>query len=152
MSWGPHSSFERERQIRCRLLTSSIKREIRDFHAVVVQWRQRNVQKSVLHVESCCFANQTYAFLTFSLPTTPSLLKLLTTYWTAFRVDNKSYPVSPCRSIWPPTTVLPGGPGLPGGPEGPWIPCLPRGPAGPYWNRKQGKIGTSGDGKEIGDA
>ena len=61
MSWGPHSSFERERQIRCRLFTS-IKRKIRDFHAVVVQWRQRNVQKRVLHVQSCCFANQTYCF------------------------------------------------------------------------------------------
>ena len=38
------------------------KREIRDFHAVVVQWRPRNVQNSVLHVQSCCFANQTYCF------------------------------------------------------------------------------------------
>ena len=27
------------------------------FHVVVVQWRQRNVQKSVIHVPSCCFAN-----------------------------------------------------------------------------------------------
>ena len=44
------------------MFTSSIKREIRDFHAVVVHWRQRNVQKSVLHVQSCCFANQTYCF------------------------------------------------------------------------------------------
>ena len=62
ISWGPHSSFERERKIRYRLFTSSIKREIRDFHAVVVQWRQRNVQKNVLHVQSCCFANQAYCF------------------------------------------------------------------------------------------
>ena len=37
ISWGQHSSFGRERKIRCRLFTSSIKREIRDFHAVVVQ-------------------------------------------------------------------------------------------------------------------
>ena len=35
----------------------SIKRENRKFHAVVVQRRQRNVQKSVMHVQSCCFAN-----------------------------------------------------------------------------------------------
>ena len=62
ISWGPHSSFEIERKIRYRLFTSSIKREIRDFHAVVVQWRQRNVQKNVLHVQSCCFANQAYCF------------------------------------------------------------------------------------------
>ena len=27
------------------------------FHVVVVQRRQRNVQKSVMHVQSCCFAN-----------------------------------------------------------------------------------------------
>ena len=33
------------------------KREIRYLHVVVVQWRLRNVQKSVMHVPSCCFAN-----------------------------------------------------------------------------------------------
>ena len=32
-------------------------REIWHFHVVVVQRRQRNVQKSVMHVQSCCFAN-----------------------------------------------------------------------------------------------
>ena len=32
------------------------KREIRQFHVVVLQRRQRNVQKSVMHVQSCCFA------------------------------------------------------------------------------------------------
>ena len=26
------------------------------FHVVVVQKQQRNVQKSVMHVQSCCFA------------------------------------------------------------------------------------------------
>ena len=56
ISWGPHSSLERERKIRCRLFTSSKKREIRHFHVVVVQWRQRNVQKSVMHVQNCCLA------------------------------------------------------------------------------------------------
>ena len=30
-------------------------REIRKFHVAVEQWRLRNVQKSVLHVQSCCF-------------------------------------------------------------------------------------------------
>ena len=48
------SSLERERNFSCRLFTSSIKREIRHFPVVVVQWRQRNVQKSVMHVQSCC--------------------------------------------------------------------------------------------------
>ena len=41
------------------MFTSSIKREIRHFHVVVVQWRQRNAQKSVMQVQSCCFANLT---------------------------------------------------------------------------------------------
>ena len=62
------------------LFTSSIKREIRYFHVVVVQGRQRNVQRSVMHVHSCCFAQQTYCFfdvlVTVSLPSPSSLLKL----------------------------------------------------------------------------
>ena len=37
------------------MFTFSTKREIRHFHVVVVQRRQRNVQKSVMHVQSCCF-------------------------------------------------------------------------------------------------
>ena len=36
--------------------TSSIKREIRKFHVVVVQRWQRNLQKSVMQVQSYCFA------------------------------------------------------------------------------------------------
>ena len=58
LSWflrGPYSSLKRERKIRHRLFTSSIKREIRYFHVVVVQWLQRNVQKNVMSVQSCCF-------------------------------------------------------------------------------------------------
>ena len=41
------------------MFTYSIKRarEIRKFHVAVVQRRLRNVQKSVMHVQSCCFAN-----------------------------------------------------------------------------------------------
>ena len=30
---------------------------LRKFHIVVVQPRQRNIQKGVIHVRSCCFAN-----------------------------------------------------------------------------------------------
>ena len=37
ISWGPHSSLERERKSPGCLFTSSIKREIRHFHVVVVQ-------------------------------------------------------------------------------------------------------------------
>ena len=42
------------------MFTSSIKRQIRHFPVVVVQWRQRNAQKSVMHVQSCCFAYSSY--------------------------------------------------------------------------------------------
>ena len=63
ISWGPHSSLERERKSRGCLFTSSIKHEIRHFHVVVVQCRQRNVQKSVMHVQSCYFAHKTYCGL-----------------------------------------------------------------------------------------
>ena len=57
------------------MFSSSIKGEIRKVSVVVVQWRQRDVQKSVMYVQSCCFANLK-AFLTFSLPSTLSLLNL----------------------------------------------------------------------------
>ena len=50
-------SSGKEEESRCFVFTSSTKREIRHFHVVVVQRRQRNVQKSVMHVQSCCFAN-----------------------------------------------------------------------------------------------
>ena len=38
------------------MFASSTKREIRYFHVEDVQWRQKNMQKSVMHVQSCCFA------------------------------------------------------------------------------------------------
>ena len=38
-----------------RLCTSSVKREIRHFHVVVVQWRQKNVQKTMMDLQSFCF-------------------------------------------------------------------------------------------------
>ena len=43
----------------CVLFTNSIKWEceIKHFHVAVVQRRLRNVQKSVMHVQGCCFAN-----------------------------------------------------------------------------------------------
>ena len=46
-----------EKENFCVVLTHSIKRacEIRKFHVAVVQQRLRNVQKSVMHVQSCFF-------------------------------------------------------------------------------------------------
>ena len=54
---GPYLSLEKEKEIFCVVLTYSIKRarEIRKFHVAVVQQRLRNVQKSVMHVQSCFF-------------------------------------------------------------------------------------------------
>ena len=52
----PHPSSERERKFRCCLFTFSIRHGIRQFHVVVLQKRQRNVQKNVLHKQSCYFA------------------------------------------------------------------------------------------------
>ena len=56
-SKGLYQSSGKEKESCCLLFPSSTKREIRQFHVVVVQRRQRNVQKSVMHVQSCCFAN-----------------------------------------------------------------------------------------------
>ena len=61
------------------MFPSSTKREIRHFHVVAVQRRQRNVQKSVMHVQSCCSANlNPLLFLPLSLvlSSPSSLLKL----------------------------------------------------------------------------
>ena len=43
----------------------STKREInlKKFHVVAVQRRQQNVQQSVMHLQSCCFANQNLLLL-----------------------------------------------------------------------------------------
>ena len=56
---GPYLSLEKEKENFCVVLTYSIKRasEIRKFHVAVVQQRLRNVQRSVMHVQSCSFAN-----------------------------------------------------------------------------------------------
>ena len=47
--------------------------EIRQFHIVVVQWLQRNLQKSVLHVQSWCFSNLHLLLLCRSPSPSPSL-------------------------------------------------------------------------------
>ena len=59
------------------MFKSSTKREIRQFHVVVEQRRQGNVQKSVMHVQSFCFVNlNSSVFLPLSWPLPSSLLKL----------------------------------------------------------------------------
>ena len=82
-SKGPYLSGEKEKENFCSLFTNNIRRvrEIRKFQVAGLQRRLRNVQKSVKHVQSCCFVNKLQykpiAFLPFSLPPSPSfLLKL----------------------------------------------------------------------------
>ena len=59
-SKGLYQSSGKEKES-CSLLFLSLKKkkksEIRHFHVVVVQRRLRNVQKGVIHVQSCCFAS-----------------------------------------------------------------------------------------------
>ena len=55
-SKGLHQSSGKGKESCCLLFLSSTKHEIRQFLVVVVQQRQRNVQKSVMHVQNCCFA------------------------------------------------------------------------------------------------
>ena len=59
-SEGLYQSSGKEKESCCLVFPSSTKREIRHFHVVVVQRRLRNVQKSLMEVQSCCFANLTY--------------------------------------------------------------------------------------------
>ena len=76
---GPYLSLEKEKQNHCAAFTNSIKRarEIRKFQVTDLQRWLRNVQKSVMHVQSCCFAHiNRLVFLPFSLPSPSLLLKL----------------------------------------------------------------------------
>ena len=56
---GPYLSLEKEKENFCAVFTDSIEqaREIRKFHDAIVQRLLRNAQKSVMHVQSCCFAS-----------------------------------------------------------------------------------------------
>ena len=71
-------SSGKEKESRYLVFMSSRRREIRHFHIIVVQWsRQRNVQKSVLHVQIWCFVNLNLLLFwnMFPLPSPLSLLK-----------------------------------------------------------------------------
>ena len=51
-----YQSSRKEKESCCLVFTSSTKRETRHFHVL------RNVPKSVMYVQSCCFANKTCCF------------------------------------------------------------------------------------------
>ena len=62
------------------------------FYVVVVRWRQRNIvlQKSVINVQSCCFALSSYCFFTLS---SPLHLKLPIIYDTLWSIRNRIFSV-----------------------------------------------------------
>ena len=74
-SKGLYQRSGKEKESCCIVFPSSTKREIGHFHVVVVQRRQRNVHKSVMHGQNCGFANP-IPFSLFSLPSPSSDLKL----------------------------------------------------------------------------
>ena len=70
----------------------SSKLKIWSFHVVVVQEQQRNVQKSVMHVQLSFFLLiKTIAFLKFSLPSPPLFRKVpnVSASPRVFKPDNK---------------------------------------------------------------
>ena len=58
-----YQSSGKEREGRCLVFTCLTQREIRHFHVVVVQQRQRNLQKKVMHVQSCCLNSYFFELL-----------------------------------------------------------------------------------------
>ena len=58
-SWSlkDYIEVEGKKESRCLVIMSSTKLEIRNFHVVVGERRQRNVQKCVMHVQNCCFVD-----------------------------------------------------------------------------------------------
>ena len=60
---GGHSRVQIETvELTALPFPSSKKLKIWSFHVVVVQERQRNVQKSVMHVQTCCLLTKPIAF------------------------------------------------------------------------------------------
>ena len=71
------SKSRKRKRSRGLVFTFSTKRKSRYFHVVLLQGRQRNVQKSVMHVQSCCFGNLNQSlFWPLSLTSPSSLLKV----------------------------------------------------------------------------
>ena len=76
---------EKENFVTHCLFTSFTKHETTHFHVVVLQWRQTNVQQSVMHEQSCCFVR----LLFFSDFLWPPHLKFPIIYDTLWSVRNR---------------------------------------------------------------
>ena len=132
-------SAGKEKESGCPAFPSATKRAFTHFHVVVVQRRQRNVQKSVTHVQSCCSAYLNLLFFCRSrcrrrrrcLSSLPFLAINSLPDWT-----HRSFCLARCKApgnIWvlpvnlSPTelhrlTVLPGFPWSPRSPDIPGAP------------------------------
>jgi len=62
---------ERKRKLLCSF---KLEHEIRKFQVTVMQWRLRSVQKSVMHMQSYCFANKNLLLFLLFLAPSPLLL------------------------------------------------------------------------------
>ena len=51
------SKFRKKKSNRFVVFTSFVRHEIRMFHVIILQQWQRNVQKSVMYMQTCCLAN-----------------------------------------------------------------------------------------------
>ena len=71
-SRGLHQSSGKEKESCFLVFPTLTKREIKHFHVVVVQRRQRNEQESVMHVQRCCFANNAIQIYYRASLTSPS--------------------------------------------------------------------------------
>ena len=67
-SKGLYRSSGKEEECNCLVYPSSTKREVRYFPVLFGQRRQRNVHKSAMLVQSCCFAYLNLFIFPFSLP------------------------------------------------------------------------------------
>ena len=56
-SRGLYLISQHKKENHCLVFMSSTKCENRKLQIVFEQWQQKNVQKSMMHVQSCCFAN-----------------------------------------------------------------------------------------------
>ena len=61
-SKGQYKSSGKEKESCGLVFPSSTKHEIRHFQVVVMQQQLRNAQKSMMHVQSCCFVDLNLVF------------------------------------------------------------------------------------------
>ena len=85
--------WEKRKSLSC--VFPSTRRKIEHFHVIVMQWWQRNVQKSEMHVQSCC---ETYCFF-FDIQSSKFLSNDQTQLWNIIFINHRQcWHVCPCES------------------------------------------------------